>query len=239
MAAERNTREAAPGLRQSRRRAKGEATRDVLLRAAIDLASRNGIEGLTIGDLAKAAGMSKGGIQGRFGSKLELQRATAESAGNAMERVVFAPARAVEPGLKRLMALCENFMSCNERADFSAGRFIDKAAAETGAKAGTLRDQIRNLYGAVGFQIADCAREAQGLGQLDAGADPQQLAFELAAFMRAAACLFRLDDDPAHFMRARFAITRCLRPLVTAKSPPLPDVRPPKRRERVAAAMRH
>ena len=238
MAAESDATIAPTGLRRGRRRAKGAATRNVILRAAVDLASKNGLAGVTIGDLAKAAGMSKGGIQGHFGSKLELQRATAKSAGEAMEREIFAPILAVAPGLKRLMALCENFMSYNARKGFFAGRFFDKAAAEAGAKPGTLRDLIRNLFGAVGYRVADCAREAQVSGELDASADPQQLAFELAAFMREAARLFLLDDDPTHFIRARFAIVRCLRPLLTAKSPSLPDVRPPKRRERVAAAMR-
>ena len=229
---------AATGLRRGRRRAKGAATRDAILRAAVDLASRNGLAGLTIGDLAKAASMSKGGVQGRFGSKFELQRATAESAGEAMEREVFAPTLAVAPGLKRLMALCENFMSYSERTGFSASCFFDKAAAEASAKPGTLRDLIRTLYAAFAYRIADCARAAQALGELDASADPQQLAFEFTAFMREAARLFLLDDDPTHFIRARFAIVRCLRPLLTAKSPSLPDVRPPKRRERIAAAMR-
>jgi len=228
---------ATTGLRRGPRRTKGDATRETVLRAAVDLASRNGLAGLTIGDLAKAAGMSKGGIQGCFGSKLRLQRATAESAGNVMEREIYAPTLAVAPGLKRLMALCENFMSCSARTDFSAGRFFDKAAAEAGSKPGTLRDLIRNLYGAIGHRVADCAREAQTLGELDASADPQQLAFELTALMGEAARHFRLDDDATHFIRARFAIVRSLRPLLTAKSPTLPDIRLPKRRERVAAAI--
>lgn len=226
------------GLRRGRGRAKGAATWEAILRSAVDLAAKNGLAGLTIGDLAKAAGMSKGGVQGRFGSKLELQRATVESAGKAMEREIFAPPLALAPGLKRLMALCENFLSYSERKDFPAGRLFDKAAAEAGAESGPLRDLIRNLYGAVRYRLAECAREAQALGELDASADPQQLAFEIIAFMREAARLFRLDDDPTHFIRARFAIVRCLRPLLTKKSPSLPDVRPPKRRERVAAAMR-
>ena len=58
------------------RPAKGERTRAAILDRAVDLASVEGLEGLTIGRLATDLGMSKSGLFAHFGSKQELQLAT-------------------------------------------------------------------------------------------------------------------------------------------------------------------
>ena len=58
----------------------GERTRDAILQQAAQLATVEGLEGLSIGHLATATGMSKGGLYAHFGSKEELQLATVETA---------------------------------------------------------------------------------------------------------------------------------------------------------------
>src|SRR5215213_4412222 len=60
------------------RRAHGERTRQAILEAAVDIASEEGLEGLTIGRLAAELSMSKSGLFAHFGSKEELQLATVE-----------------------------------------------------------------------------------------------------------------------------------------------------------------
>ena len=64
-----------------RPRADGERTRGAILRAAASLATVDGLEGLSIGNLAAAIGMSKSGLYAHFGSKQELQLATVDEAG--------------------------------------------------------------------------------------------------------------------------------------------------------------
>jgi len=213
---------------------KGELTRQAILQVAADLASIEGLEGLTIGNLAKAVGMSKGGLYAHFGSKLELQLAAIETAREVVKREVSVPTFAIEPGLKRLWAFCENFISYNQRKVFPGGCFFGTVAAEQDAKPGSVRDAIASVYPKLICRMADCVREAQAQDELDAKADPHQLAFEFVALIREAARLFLLDDDASHFARARFGIAERLRPLLTDKSPALPEVPTPNRRERVA-----
>ena len=78
--------------RPRRPRADGERTRRAILRAAASLATVDGLEGLSIGNLAAAIGMSKSGLYAHFGSKQELQLATVEEAGRIFAEEVVQPA---------------------------------------------------------------------------------------------------------------------------------------------------
>src|SRR5262249_57532277 len=97
----------------SRRRrhagADGERTRAAILRAAASLATVDGLEGLSIGNLAAATGISKSGLYAHFGSKQELQLATVEEAEGIFTAEVVQPALAVSPGVAQLAAACEAF----------------------------------------------------------------------------------------------------------------------------------
>ena len=97
----------AGGARGAGRKAQGERTRQAILEAAVDLASVEGLEGLTIGRLAAALSMSKSGLFAHFGSKEELQLATVEAARDIFVREVIRPAFAAPKGLPRLWGLCD------------------------------------------------------------------------------------------------------------------------------------
>src|SRR5262249_60896150 len=88
-------------------RADGERTRAAILRAATSLATGEGLEGLSIGHLADAIGMSKSGLYAHFGSKQELQLATVEEAERILDDEVVQPALAARPGRAQLAAVCE------------------------------------------------------------------------------------------------------------------------------------
>src|SRR6516165_759103 len=79
-------------------RADGERTRGAILRAAASLATIEGLDGLSIGHLADAIGMSKSGLYAHFGSKQELHLATAAGAERIFRAEVIAPALAARPG---------------------------------------------------------------------------------------------------------------------------------------------
>jgi AcrR family transcriptional regulator len=96
-------------------RADGERTRGTILRAAASLATIEGLEGLSIGHLADAIGMSKSGLYAHFGSKQELQLAAVEEAERILQEEVIAPALAARPGLAQLAAACEAYFSYVER----------------------------------------------------------------------------------------------------------------------------
>ena len=73
-------------------RADGERTRAAILRTATSLATVEGLDGLSIGHLAAAIGMSKSGLYAHFGSKEELQLATVAEAERILTEEVIAPA---------------------------------------------------------------------------------------------------------------------------------------------------
>jgi AcrR family transcriptional regulator len=89
----------------------GTKTRTTILHTAADLASVDGLDGLTIGRLATELAMSKSGLFAHFGSKEELQLATIEEARHRYAREVIEPACAAGTGITRLHALCEAFLS--------------------------------------------------------------------------------------------------------------------------------
>ena len=84
---------------------KGEQTRAAILDEALKIASKLGLEGLTIGSLADATGMSKSGLFAHFGSREDLQLAVLDHAAQLYGEKVFVPVLKIERGLPRLRAL--------------------------------------------------------------------------------------------------------------------------------------
>src|SRR5881392_1679274 len=101
-----------------RQRSDGERSRRKILRAAANLATIEGLEGISIGNLAAHIGMSKSGLYAHFGSKEELQLATVETAGKILDAEVVEPTRGIVDPLEQLQALCDRFLSYVERRVF-------------------------------------------------------------------------------------------------------------------------
>lgn len=186
--------------------AKGQRTRAAILDEAARLATVIGLEGLTIGRVAAAIGMSKSGLYAHFGAKRELQLATIQSARETFIAEVLRPALAEPKGIARLLGACEAFLSHVERGVFPGGCFFAAAAAEFGTQPGPVRDAVAAQQREWLALLERLAREAQELGELEPGVDPTQLAFELNAVLVAANTSFILQGDAGVFMRARLAI---------------------------------
>jgi AcrR family transcriptional regulator len=185
---------------------KGERTREAILREAARLATVDGLEGLSIGQLARSTGMSKSGLYAHFGSKLDLQLATIEAARQTFVGEVLVPALRLPKGIERLLAACEAFLSHVERRVFPGGCFFAAAAVDVGTRTGPVHDAIVAQRLDWLTLLERLAREAAELGQLDSTADPAQLAFELQALLVAANTSFILQGDSRAFDRALLAI---------------------------------
>ncbi len=186
---------------------RGRRTRDSILGAAVDLASVEGLDGLTIGRLATELGMSKSGLFAHFGSKEELQLAVIEAAGAIFVEEVVAPAREAERGLPRLAALLDHWLAYMQREVFPGGCFFDAVRNEYDSRQpGPVRDAIRRDFATWSETLANRVRAAQAAGHLDPEADPEQVAYELDALAGAANVNFQLNRDPAAFDRSRRAI---------------------------------
>src|SRR3954466_1436169 len=84
---------------------KGELTRAAILDVALGLASRDGLEGLTIGLLADRMNMSKSGVFAHFGSRTDLQIEVLKRYHNLFEQEVFYPSMQEPRGLPRLQSM--------------------------------------------------------------------------------------------------------------------------------------
>ena len=196
--------------RPERQIPRGERTRQEILRTAVDLASAEGLEGLTIGRLARELKMSKSGLFAHFGSKEELQLAALDVARAIFVTEVVEPAAVAERGLARLQAMLEAWLSYVERSVFRGGCFFFAVSAEMDDRPGPVRDLVAELTKAWLDALEDEIRQAQALGQLHPRSDAALLAFQVHAFAQEANWTFRLHGDEHAFDRARAAARQCL-----------------------------
>ena len=195
---------------QRRRRADGERTRSAILRGAASLATVDGLDGLSIGNLASAIGISKSGLYAHFGSKEELQLATVAEAERILTEEVIQPALAARPGLAQLAAACEAFFSYVERRVFPGGCFFAATSLEMGARPGPVRDRLAAIQSDFTELLRSFADTALEQDELPAGEDPDLLAFELHAVLLGADTKFVLNDDPAFLDIARRVVSHRL-----------------------------
>ncbi|WP_243710938.1 TetR/AcrR family transcriptional regulator [Actinomadura sp. KC216] len=194
---------------------KGEQTRRTILDRAADIASAEGLEGLSIGRLATELQISKSGVFTHFGSKEELQLATVRRAVEVYREHVIEPALAVPKGLRRVRVLLDSWRRYQRQRVFPGGCFFDSTMAEFDARPGRVRDAIASSQREWREFFERCIREARDLGEIDASADVAQLAFELDALCRTGATYALLHDDPSLYARAAHAMDTRLAAVTT------------------------
>ena len=178
---------------------KGAATRAAILDRAVDLASAEGLEGLTIGRLAAELEMSKSGLFAHFGSKQELQLATVGAAAERFRAAVIEPALSAADGAPRLRAMGERYL---EHLDlYSGGCFWGATSAEYDDRPGPVRDAIAAALDAWMDELVRQARIA-GVER------PERFAFELYSVVMGANSRYRLSGDRRVFDYARESLCR-------------------------------
>lgn len=189
-----------------RTRASGDRSRRRVLHQAAELATLEGLDGLSVGRLASATGMPKSSVYQLFGSKEEIQLATVEAALASFMTEVVVPALAAEPGQSLLLALCDGYLDYVDRRVFPGGCFFVGAAAELGGRPGRLHDRVAAIQKEWGGLLLDAAQRASKEGQLPRGVEPEQVAFELGTMLAGTNILSVLHDDHAVIDRARAAV---------------------------------
>jgi AcrR family transcriptional regulator len=180
---------------------KGSQTRASILDRAVDLASVEGLEGLTIGRLATDLRMSKSGLFAHFGSKQELQLATIGAAAERFKAAVIDPALELPEGAPRLRALAERYL--DQLEDYSGGCFWAATSAEYDDRPGPVRDAIA---GALDAWLQGLERQARIAGI----EHPERFAFELFSLVMGANARYRLSGERQVFGYAREALERVL-----------------------------
>jgi AcrR family transcriptional regulator len=182
-------------------------TRQEILRIATDIASAEGLEGLSIGRLAAELRMSKTGVFAHFGSKEQLQLAVVDAAKQIFLQHVVQPAVQHPRGVSRLRAMLESWIGYVENIVFRGGCFFAAASAEFDSRPGPVRDEIAALTKSWLVALQDEIGIARSAKQIRASVDPVQLAFELHAYVQEANWAFKLFNDKSAFSLARRAIT--------------------------------
>jgi len=194
---------------------KGHRTRQSILERAVDIASVEGLEGLTIGRLADDLGMSKSGLFAHFGSKEDLQLATIAAAGERFMAETFRPALKAERGYPRLLAICHAWLSYIRRDVFPGGCFFAAASFEFDGRPGPVRDAIAKAMDDWMTAIEKAIVMARDEGHLDDGVDPKQLAFEINSLFFGANFSYQLRNDKKALQHATRAIEDRLESLRT------------------------
>ena len=189
-----------------RPRSDGLRSRRAILAAAAELATVEGLEGLSIGRLAEHVGMSKSGLYAHFGSKEELQIATVDTAREIFDSEVTERAATASEGVTRLRATCEAFLDYLVRGVFPGGCFFVSAAVELDAKEGRVPDHLREVYSELLDDLVTQALKAVELGELAPTTDVGQLVFELDSLMLGANVAFAFFKDGQAPDRARAGI---------------------------------
>ena len=189
---------------------KGEQTRTAILDEALRIASKLGLEGLTIGSLADATGMSKSGLFAHFGSREDLQLAVLEHAAQLYGEKVFIPVLKIERGLPRLRALFERWLDWTLESGLPGGCIMISAAIEYDDRPGPIRDAaIANQHR--GNAITQKAiRLAIEEGHLSPDTDSEQISFEMLGIVLASHNHRRLLGDKEARKRALTAFEQLI-----------------------------
>ena len=170
------------------------------------LASVGGLDGLSIGDLAAAVGMSKGGVYAHFASKEDLQLSVIRAAREVFVNEIVVPALRSDSPVQQLRDLSEGFLRYVQDRIFPGGCFFVSAAAEFGSRPGAVRDAVAAAQRDWAQLLHDTAERARDVAELASGTDVEQLTFQLTSLLAGANLTFVLHDDPTLIDRARTAV---------------------------------
>ncbi|WP_295642785.1 helix-turn-helix domain-containing protein [uncultured Methylibium sp.] len=194
---------------------RSELTRAAILDTALEMATAEGLESLSLGEVAKKLGLSKSGVFSRVGSREALQQAVIAEFERRFVQAVVIPALREPRGLPRLNALMRLWLQRARDVDIRSGCIFSAGAFEFDDREGPLRDAL--LDGVLRWRAALRRSIVQSMetGELRADTDPDQLVFELDALFIALMRDARFLRDPKAADRAWAAYERLMRGLRT------------------------
>lgn len=176
-------------------------TNAAIVDTALAMARAEGLESLTIGEVAKRLGLSKSGVFSRVSSREALQIAVIEEYDRRFLQAVFAPSMREPRGRARLDALMQRWLEYI-RADQGQGCLYVAGAFEYDDREGEVRERL--LDGVVRWRQAlrRAVQQAIDCGEFAPGTDAEQLAFEIDALITGVMRDTRFIRDPQAPARA-------------------------------------
>jgi AcrR family transcriptional regulator len=190
-----------PAVKLPRTSQKGQQTKLTIMEAALGLATRIGLEGLSIGLLAEVAHMSKSGVFAHFGSREELQISVIHEYFHRFEQEIFYPALNESRGLPRVQALFANWMK-RVAVEIQSGCIFISGAVEFDDRPGPVRDALASSVQTWLNALNRAVVLAKQCGDLRADADEQQIAFEIHGLILALHYEARFLKTPGSIERA-------------------------------------
>lgn len=197
---------------------KGELTRVAILDVALNLASRDGLEGLTIGLLAEKMHMSKSGVFAHFGSREDLQIEVLKLYHSHFEQEVFYPSMKAARGLPRLEAMFAGWVK-RVTVEIASGCIYISGAVEYDDRPGPIRDALVGMVQAWQAALLRCIVQAIEMGHLTPEADPQQVVYEIYGLILGLHHDARFLKVPGSIERAQSSFER----LMKSYRMPVPD----------------
>lgn len=188
---------------------KGELTRAAILDVALDLSSRDGLEGLTIGLLADKMNMSKSGVFAHFGSREDLQIEVLKLYHHHFELEVFYPSMKEPRGLPRLQAMYGRWVR-RVTVEIASGCIYISGAVEYDDRPGAIREELVGMVRAWQDALYRCVKQAVEMGHLRANTDPQQMVYEMYGLILALHHDARFIKRPGSVDRAQIGFDRLL-----------------------------
>jgi AcrR family transcriptional regulator len=189
---------------------RSELTLAAILDTALAMAASDGLESLTIGEVAKRLGLSKSGVFSRVGSREALQKAVLAEYDRRFLQDVFVPAMREARGLPRLNAIMRLWLQRARDVEIRQGCIYCAGAFEFDDRDGPLRDAL--LEGIMGWRSALKRTVIQAIdaGHLKPDTEADQLVFELDGLFVALMRDARFLRDPRAADRAWQAYQRII-----------------------------
>jgi AcrR family transcriptional regulator len=185
---------------------KGVTTKARLMEAGLDMLSQDGLSGLSIGRVAKAAGLSKSGLFAHVRSKEQLAIELLDAGTELARQTVVAPAMKTALGLTRLRTLIDGWLGWSARAGLSGGCPVAAALFELDDRPGPVRDHVAALEQRWRDLLASLTTEAVARGELRQNLDVEQFVWELCGIYLSHHAASRFLHDPLAEERARRAV---------------------------------
>lgn len=182
-------------------------TKERILTEGVDLLSRGGFAGVTLGLLAQKTGMSKSGLFAHFKSKDEVQLELLEK----MTRLGFVsfvePAMQSPPGLARLRAVFLSWLGWTEKAGLHGGCPVAAGMFELDdvPESDPVRQRLISMEAGWRAQLAQLVNEAMEAGELRRDLDVDQFVWEMCGIYLNHHASHRFVRDPSALERAQRA----------------------------------
>lgn len=174
-----------PPKRRTREQQRREA-KEALLRAATVMFATHGVAEVSLADIGRAAGFSRGLVNHHFGSRAELMRRLAERTQRRMIELLAAYAQQESPsegGVERLVEMVERYLELGEELEVEA-RAYQVIRGSALASEGALRDVLADGEAQARDHLAVAIRRDQRAGSIRVDLDAADAAAWLIAMVR-------------------------------------------------------